>query len=74
MSDMWPESDKIVKKQKGVSLWFDEELLEALNKYRINMGWTWNRMFLYGLAATISKGGGNDELLIKIADTLEKKR
>lgn len=61
-------------KQKGVTLWFDEELLDILNKYRVSMGWTWNRFFLYGVASTIAKDGGNSEVLAKIAETLEKRR
>lgn len=63
-----------MSERKGVALTFDEDLLEALNKYRILKGWTWNRMFLYGIAATIEHGGGNDSLLLKIAETLEGKR
>lgn len=59
---------------KMVALQFDEELIDALNKYRISMGWTWKRMFLYGLAATIDKDGQNDDLILKIAETLEKRR
>ncbi len=62
-------------KQKGVTLWFDDELMEALNKYRISMGWTWQRFFLYGVATTIANDGGKDsEILLKIAETLEKRR
>lgn len=61
-------------KTKAVTLWFDEELMEALNKYRINMGWTWKRMFLYGIAMSIQDKGMNEDLLVKIADTLEKRR
>jgi hypothetical protein len=59
---------------KNIALQFDDELMEALNKYRILMGWTWKRMFLYGLAATIDKNGGNDNLMLLIAETLEKRR
>lgn len=59
---------------KNVALYIDEELFEVLNQYRISMGWTWKRMFLYGIAATIDKNGRNDDLLLLIADTLEKKR
>jgi hypothetical protein len=59
---------------KNVALYLDEELFEALNRYRILMGWTWKRMFLYGLAATIDKTAKNDDIMKLIADTLEKKR
>lgn len=50
----------------------DEELLELLNKYRKSVGWTWKRAFLVGFANTIAKNGDNPELVVKIADYLEK--
>ena len=59
---------------KNIALQFDDELMEALNKYRILMGWTWKRMFLYGIAATIDKNSKNDEIMLLIAATLEKRR
>jgi hypothetical protein len=52
----------------------DDELMRLLNQYRVSMGWTWKRMFLYGIAATIDKTDRNEALLLKIADTLEGKR
>lgn len=52
----------------------DDELNEALNKYRVSMGWTWKRFFLYGVASSIERNGRNDELLLLIAKYLEGKR
>lgn len=60
--------------RKGITLYFDEELIEAINKYRVSMGWTWNRIFLYGVAMSIQTQGKNDDLLLAIADYLENKR
>jgi hypothetical protein len=65
---------KELNKQKGVTLWFDEDLIDVLNKYRVSMGWTWNRFFLYGVATTISKDSENSELLVEIANYLENRR
>jgi hypothetical protein len=52
----------------------DDELMGLLNQYRVSMGWTWKRFFLYGIAASIEKNGRNEDLLLKIVETLEGKR
>lgn len=52
----------------------DDELMEALNKYRVSMGWTWKRFFLYGIASSIERNAKNENLILLIAEYLEGKR
>lgn len=63
-------------KSKGFVLMFkdDPELYEQINKYRINLGWTWRRLFLIGIANIITKNEDNPNLVLHIADYLEKRR
>lgn len=64
------------KPRTGVSFNFndDVELFAALNQYRISVGFTWKRMCLIGVANTISKNGDSPDLVIALANYLEKKR
>lgn len=71
---MGNDEQELMKRQRGLTLWFDAEMFEALNKYRISMGWTWNRFFLFGVASTIAKDSQDSELLVDIANYLEKRR
>lgn len=50
------------------------ELYDALNKYRVSIGWTWKRVVLVGFANVVSKNQDNPDLVVAIADHLENKR
>lgn len=52
----------------------DPELFGMLDRYRRLLGWTWKRAFLVGFANTIAKNGDNPDLVLRIADYLERKR
>lgn len=52
----------------------DPELYDMINKYRINMGWTWKRLFLIGVAESITKQGDNPDLVLRIVDYLGTRR
>lgn len=52
----------------------DPELFNVLNQYRISVGWTWKRFMLTGMANSVSKFNENPDLIVRIADYLERKR
>lgn len=57
-----------------LQMYDNPDLFFAINKYRVSLGWTWKRMFLVGFADIIGKNGDNPDLVLAIADYLEKKR
>lgn len=63
-------------KRTGISFNFndDAELFAALNEYRQNMGITWKRMCLLGIAETIARSGENKDLAIAIANYITGKK
>lgn len=52
----------------------EEELISMLNRYRISLGWSWKRFFLVGIAEAIGKQGDNPDLVLEIANYLERRR
>ena len=55
----------------------DEEahsLMENLNRYINLQGWSKKRMFLMGCAEIVHKHGDNPELVLQIANYLEKRK
>ena len=52
----------------------EEELFTLLNQYRVSLGWTWKRLVLIGIAESIGKQGDNPDLVMAIADYLERRR
>jgi len=50
------------------------DLMEAVNRYTHLLGWSRKRMFLMGVARVISDNEDNPELIMQIADYLEKRR
>lgn len=65
---------KPVKRKPAINIIFEDntDLYDAMNKYRINMGWTWKRLLLVGLANTLKDE--NPDIVIAIADYLEARR
>lgn len=52
----------------------EEQLADLLNQYRVSLGWTWKRLVLIGIAEAIGKQGDNPDLVLHIADYLERRR
>jgi len=50
------------------------ELYDALNAYRISLGWTWKRFILRYMAETVAQEGTNPDLALAIVDYLGSKR
>lgn len=48
------------------------ELMNQLDKYRKLLGWSRKYMYLIGMAHVISKNGDNPDLVVRIANYLEK--
>ena len=57
-----------------VSLKDKPELFDALNQYRISLGWTWKRFMLVGIAETLAKNNDNPDLILAIAQYLGERR
>lgn len=63
-----------IKKQVVIDMSDDPDFCDVLNDYRIELGWTWKRFFLVGLAESVSKQGTNPELALALVDYLRRKR
>lgn len=65
-----------MSKSRRVDIIFrpDDDLPDMLDKYRRSLGWTWKRVFLIGFADIVAKQGDNPELVVEIADYLERAR
>lgn len=50
------------------------ELYNALNTYRLSKGWTWKRFFLMGVGEAMAQEGDNTDLVLMIANYLNKGR
>jgi hypothetical protein len=64
-------------RNKHVDIVFPEgelELMDALNRYRRSLGWTWKRMMIVGLAEAAAKQGDNPELVLALVNHLENRR
>lgn len=48
------------------------ELMSQLDKYRKLLGWSRKHMYLMGMAHVISNNGDNPDLVVRIANYLEK--
>ena len=48
------------------------ELMNQLDSYRKLLGWSRKHMYLMGMAYVIGKNGDNPELVVRIANYLEK--
>lgn len=62
------------RKQVNIDMSDDAALFDALNKFRISMGWTWKRFMLVGIAETAAKQGTNPEIVLELVEYLGKKR
>lgn len=49
-------------------------IFDHLGDYKRNLGWTWKRLFLIGVADAIIKQGDNPEIAIEIANYLQGRR
>lgn len=52
----------------------DPELYDMLKRYKNSVGWTWERLILIGIAETIAKNKDNPDMVVRIADYLERQR
>ena len=48
------------------------ELMYQMDKYRKLLGWSRKRVYLMGMAHIISNNGDNPDLVVRIANYLEK--
>lgn len=64
------------KEKKALMIEFrdDPDLFVMVNQYRINLGWTWKRLFLMGFANVVDKNGDNPDLIVRVANYLSEKR
>ena len=71
----YPSSEKKQRAAFLIDLGGDDDALELmaqLDKYRKLLGWSRKRVYLLGMAHIISNNGDNPDLVVRIANYLEK--